>query len=207
MKRSKPNIQRLAKMKNVRALMRVLKDSDWATSIRLAAVSALGEMSDLQAIKALIEALKDSDSGIRQAAAATLVQLGDARAVKPLIAAFRDDDWWVRERAAAALVSLGSAALEPLVAALRDNDSGVRIEAAAALERLGWQPVDKTQAALLAVALRADQIQTRQHDARNGCRNAGWLLSCHDPRDHTRHENRAIPLQTGPATVHPQAQW
>ena len=76
MKLFKPNIQRLAKKKNVRALMKVLKDSGWDTSIRLAAVSALGEMSDLQAVEALIEALKDSDSGVRQAAAATLGQLG-----------------------------------------------------------------------------------------------------------------------------------
>ncbi len=159
MKLFKPNIQRLAKKKNVRALIKVLKDSGWDTSILLAAVSALGEMSDLQAV----EALKDSDSGVRQAAAATLGQLGYTRAVEPLLVALEDNGSRVREQAAAALVSLGwrpvdetqsallavaqrdwdravslgSAAVEPLVTAIRDNNSQVRVQAAEALGRLG----------------------------------------------------------------------
>jgi HEAT repeat protein len=163
MKRSKPNIQGLAKKKNVPALIKVLNDSDWDTSIRIAAVSALGEFSDLQAVEALIEALKDKDADVRQAAAATLGQLGYTRAVEPLVAALEDNTYWVREQAAVTLgqlgwqpldeiqsallavakkdwnlaVSLGPAALAPLIAALRDTDSGVRDQAAAALGKLG----------------------------------------------------------------------
>src|SRR2546427_8845803 len=87
MKLFKPNIQRLAKKKNVRALIKILKDPVWDTSIRSAAVSALGEMSNVQAVEELIEALKDSDSGVRQAAVAALGQLGYTRAMESLVTA------------------------------------------------------------------------------------------------------------------------
>ena len=121
--------------------------SGWDTSIRLAAVSALGEMSDLQAVEALIEALKDSDSGVRQAAAATLGQLGYTRAVEPLVDETQSALLAVAQQDWDRVVSLGSAALAPLVAALRDNKYWVRQQAAAALVSLGWQPVDETQSA------------------------------------------------------------
>src|SRR6266566_4819898 len=135
----KSYIQRLAKEKNVHALIGVLKDSGWSTSKRLAAISALGEMSNLQAVEALIEALKDSDSRVRQTAAATLGQLGYTHAMESLVAAddtqsallaVAQQDWdWA--------VSLGSAALVPLVSALTDNKYWVRQRAVTALGQLG----------------------------------------------------------------------
>ena len=75
-------------------------------------MEALGKIGK-PAVTALIEALKDEDSGRRRHAAGLLGEIGDSRAVAPLISALNDTDKWVQ---AAAIESLASLA-DPLAAA------------------------------------------------------------------------------------------
>ena len=67
---------------------------------------ALGEIRDVNAVEALIVALKDEEWIIRQGAAEALGKIQDVRAVEPLIKALDDENQRVREAANKALEKL-----------------------------------------------------------------------------------------------------
>jgi HEAT repeat protein len=95
-------------------------------------------LGDKEAVKPLIELLKDTKSDVRFRAASALGQLGDTQIVKPLIKLLKDTDSSVRASAASALGQLGdSQAVKPLIELLKDTESYVRSRAADALGNLG----------------------------------------------------------------------
>lgn len=118
-----------------------------------AAAELLGEIGGARAVKPLIAALRNSDSGVRKQAAEALGEIKDDRAVQPLVSALKDSDNEVREAAAESLITfnyhpatpeaqarllvtageydqavkLGTPAVAPLVAALKKalNDNNI----------------------------------------------------------------------------------
>ncbi len=95
-------------------------------------------------VRALAEALKDSDAGVRYSAAEALVAIGpDAKAAVPALAeALKDSDAGVRGAAATALAAIGpdaQAAVPALVEALQDSDVNVARVAAEALDAIGLE--------------------------------------------------------------------
>jgi len=97
----RPNIEELKARKDVKGLIRALKNIWW--DVRKEAALALGEIGDEKAVEPLIEALKDSSWSVRWSAAFALEKIGDERAVEPLIEALKDNDSLVRLEAACAL--------------------------------------------------------------------------------------------------------
>ncbi|MCP4695954.1 MAG: hypothetical protein GY862_03755 [Gammaproteobacteria bacterium] len=156
----------------VAPLTAVVEAWGYTVDARQAAVEALGQIADANAVASLIVALENQtwevrevaaealvkigqpavepliaalkDSEVRQAAVDALVKIGEP-AVVPLIAEFKDSE--VRQAAVDALVKIGQPAVEPLIAVLKDSDKDVREVAADVLEKIGWQPgKDKTGA-------------------------------------------------------------
>jgi ABC-type multidrug transport system fused ATPase/permease subunit len=98
-----------------------------------AAAKALGQIGDPQAVRALIQALRDEKEEVRWAAAKALGEIGDA-----LTQALRNEKEEVREAAARALGEIGDPqATLALTQALRDEKEEVRRAAALALGEIG----------------------------------------------------------------------
>jgi HEAT repeat protein len=114
-------------------LKRTLKDED--VDVRIAAVSALGNICHTKTVPALIQALRDTSPFIRQQAATTLSKLHiDTKYVDPLIRALQDDDPSVRRAAAETLGKIkDKKATNYLVRTLKDYEWYVKREAAQAL--------------------------------------------------------------------------
>ena len=92
---------------------------------------------DPRTIDALIEALKDSDSGVRETAMAALAHIRDPRVFDPLVTALHDSNGDVREQAAFGLGQLRDRrAIGPLTEALKDEKADVREQAVFALGQL-----------------------------------------------------------------------
>lgn len=104
----RPNVKRMLKKRDVKGLIRAVNDEE--RGIRLAAIEALGQIGDLQAVEPLIAALQDDSWGVRSYAAAALGAIGDGRAVKPLTSLIRDGKKVVRKAAAEALAKIGPSA-------------------------------------------------------------------------------------------------
>ena len=118
----------------VPALLSVVRDEN--VSVRLAAVEALGHLSDPRAIDALAEALRtDADPRVREAAASALGEIDSQRAVPALIAALGNERVVaVRAKIAWALGEIEDArAVDALGNALRDQAVEVRRQAIWAL--------------------------------------------------------------------------
>jgi hypothetical protein len=161
----KPNIEKMKSKRDVKGLIKVLKDKEFV--VREKAAKALGEIGEqaveplIQALKdikghgtnsavdalakigkpaiePLIETLKDEDRGARGYAAEALGKIDDTRAVEPLIKALKDEEWVVRKEAVEALGKIGDArAVEPLIEALKHDHDDVRSRAARALGEIG----------------------------------------------------------------------
>jgi HEAT repeat protein len=129
----KPDLKKLERDKDVRGLIKALrdeKDSFWAAS----ALSRIG----ISSVEPLIAVLKDPDRNVRYHAIMALEMIGDTRAVYPLIAALRDPDYEVRKKVTITLGKMGDTrAVEPLIAALSDPDHKVRQSAIIALGKIG----------------------------------------------------------------------
>lgn len=76
---------------------------------RIAALKALGHISDARFVKDIRKALADPDWRIRAIAAKSLGLMGDVESKDVLREALSDPEWWVRHNAAEALVKLGVA--------------------------------------------------------------------------------------------------
>ena len=122
----KPNVEKMAKRRDVEGLTKLLKppeDSDSpndAQNLRIEAISALAQLRDSKAVEPLVEALNDSDEQIQILAASALGSIGDRRAVEPLIQAltigFGGSNF---DSVKKALVSIGDT--ESLIQALKNS--------------------------------------------------------------------------------------
>jgi hypothetical protein len=104
------------------------KDGD--SFVRVRAAWALREIGSLEAVPALLQALKDEDSVVRGFAAAALGQIGSEAAVPALLQALSDEDSFVQWFAAAALGQIGDETLTlGLLRALAPEEAFVRRKA------------------------------------------------------------------------------
>lgn len=100
--------------------------SDDRPYIRWRAASALGQIKDIHAIRALITVFKDRNLNVRIKAAEELLKIGKP-AAEPLIAALKGENPYVREFAAYTLGEIRDRrAVEPLIITLNDKNINVR---------------------------------------------------------------------------------
>ena len=134
-------IQRVADFKvnadrGIEPLIKAINDKD--SNVRLAAVTALGELGDTSGIDSLAKAIDDKDSKVRVAVAKALEKLGKgeaAKATKLLSKQLGDKSKGVRRIAVKALGMIGREAVNPLIKALDDKD--VRKDAVKSLGSIG----------------------------------------------------------------------
>ncbi|MBD3182644.1 PDZ domain-containing protein [Candidatus Poribacteria bacterium] len=114
--------------------------------IKLAAISALGEIGDKKALDHLLEALESDDKWIRRAAAEALEEMDAEKAVQLLVYHMlekNEPDAEVRRSCARAIARMKPLeAIEPLGEALKDSSLGVRLEAGYALGRIGEPAIE-----------------------------------------------------------------
>ena len=60
----KPNVEKLKERRNIKGLIKALKDED--KNVRREAASALGKIGDKRVVELLMEALKDEDKNVRE---------------------------------------------------------------------------------------------------------------------------------------------
>jgi HEAT repeat protein len=119
------------KKEDVRSLRKRL--SDERPYVRWRTASALGQIKDIHAIRALITILKDRNLNVRIKASEELLKIGKP-AVEPLIAALKGENAYVRQFAAYTLGEIRDRrAVEPLIVTLNDKSIGVREAATGAL--------------------------------------------------------------------------
>ena len=138
--------------KNVKKLIKVLRDTELDLQIRRTSMQALVRLQDSRAVEPLIDLLTDETSRLRADAASALGRLKDGRATGPLIATLTDIK--LRRASATALGRIGGeSATQALVGVLTDKPSVGRREAASALSNLGWKPMSDMEIAYYQVAL------------------------------------------------------
>lgn len=130
-------------MTSNRSLPIILGDlsGDYGWEFRERAVQALGKLGDHEAVKALIDALKDDDSEMMIGSLfLSLVQLGTPEGLTTVASYLKDPDVGVRRKAAGALrgTTCGTA-IESLSEALLDGDSVVRVNAVEAIGNTGGE--------------------------------------------------------------------
>lgn len=111
--------------------------------MRVSAAWILGEMADLRAVDALIEALDDDNFEVRSNAARALGRLSDPRAFQPLMRVLADEHLQVRRCAVEALGRLRDRrAIETLIALFENQaeDRQIRRAAGTALGYLDRRP-------------------------------------------------------------------
>lgn len=130
-----------------------------SAEVRRAAVQALGQLRDKQAIQPLIASLEDREGLVRGEAAGALGVLGDPEAIEPLVVCLRDEVVAVRIASASALGKLGDKrAVGGLIACLRDSEPAPRAAAVEALGRLG----DPAAVGSLIPCLRDEEFAVRR---------------------------------------------
>lgn len=108
---------------------------DASSTIRTAAVSALGGIGDPRAVPALV-GMFDSDSDeIRRDSVSALGKIGDRRAVRPMMLLSLDDPE-LKFTVAGAVTSMGEVATPELLELLNESDPGVVLESVVLLGRL-----------------------------------------------------------------------
>lgn len=126
---------RLDEVKEIRELLRLLKDSD--VGVRWRTAWALWRLKDPRATATLHGALHDSDARVRFFSARALGEIGNAISADSLVPLLTDSDWRVRNDAASALgkVGQGDAALDLMASRLADEEN--ELVAATIAEALG----------------------------------------------------------------------
>jgi len=133
---SKPNFQKMEAKKDIKGLIKALKDSN--STIRWQAAFHLGKVGDTGAVGPLIEALHDKEREVRDTAAQALGKIGEVKALEPLIEAVKDHRG-IDGSAIRALEQIGKPAVGALIEVLQDTNYhwGTRSCAADALGRIG----------------------------------------------------------------------
>lgn len=126
---------RLEEVKEIRELLRLLKDPD--DGVRWRAAWALWRLKDARGTASLHGALHDADARVRFFAARALGEIGNAISADSLAPLLTDSDWRVRNDVASALGKIGEsdAALDLLANRLADEDN--ELVAATIAEALG----------------------------------------------------------------------
>uniref|UniRef100_UPI0039C74D19 HEAT repeat domain-containing protein n=1 Tax=Scytonema sp. PCC 10023 TaxID=1680591 RepID=UPI0039C74D19 len=138
-------------------LVELLKDSD--TSVRYAAVKALGQMQAKEYAPKVVELLKDSNSDVRNTAANALGQMQAKEYAPKLVELLKGSDLSVRYAAAEALGQMQAKEYAPKLAELlKDSDLTVRYAAAEALPKLGQQNLPVVVQVLDAVQLYPSEV-------------------------------------------------
>jgi len=125
----------------------LLKDGN--RNVRVAAVSALGQLAAKESTIPLMEMVADDEWEVRAALAEALGRIGDRSALPAVVELVKDSDQEVRQNAVAALGRLGDeSAIDSLVLGMIDEDMGVRQAAARAAAMLHpyWQRSPRIQA-------------------------------------------------------------
>jgi hypothetical protein len=137
--RNKPDIEQMAKSRDIMGLIRLLYSPHHET--QAAAVKTLGQIGP-DAIPLLIAALKRQNRILRLGVIGALAGIHDSRALIPLIERTKDESSEVRWQAAIALGELGDIGAVPaLLDSLRDTDKYVRYASALSLLKVGYSPV------------------------------------------------------------------
>lgn len=143
-----------------------LRNSDW--HVREAAVRALGQSDDVNAVTDLAAALNDNDDDVREAARQEIEKFGSA-AVPVLLNILRSGRFEGQALAAKALGIIGDrSATEGLVEALSDKSMWVRVPAAEALGAIGGK-----QAVVGLIAALSDDETEVQRSAADALRRIG----------------------------------
>lgn len=114
------------------ALVKIMQGRDdhaMAYKERRAALIALAEIGDMNAVKFIIYALEDDSTPVKIAAANTLGKLGAEEAITPLLTVTQDTNDEVRKAAVMALGEIGAKfpiSVEALIPMLADPDDNVR---------------------------------------------------------------------------------
>ncbi len=121
---------------SLEALLPIANDSD--STVRSAAVYALGQIEDPRAAEAVVAAMRDPQDTVRYYSIRSLahgrVPVEQSRRTDLLVGALKDRSAQVRREAASALRYGDWRAIEPLIATLKDPDQSVRYLAAEALQ-------------------------------------------------------------------------
>jgi HEAT repeat protein len=102
--------------------------TDEARSVRIAALSQLGELGEKEALDDIIRAVDDSEAVVSEAAVEALGNIGDARALPTVEKALKDKRAQVRFQALIAYPRVGAereSAVKALIAATSDNDEHI----------------------------------------------------------------------------------
>jgi HEAT repeat protein len=143
---------------------------------RLAAIQALADQNEREAVPALLAALHDSDADVRKEATELLGDRGD-ESIVDVLGQFlgSDKDMEVRATAAAALAKIGSPrALEVIRVALNDRDSMVGVHAVEAVANLGGEQ---------AVTLLRDALRNENEEVQGAAATAIEELEGAEPQD------------------------
>lgn len=103
------------------------------------AVRALAEFRGEEAVKALIEALRDPEPSVRQGAALALRKQAARQSVPALVAALDDPDYLTGHLSVDALVAVGEEAVPALMEVMETGSHAARVNAVRALAMIGDQ--------------------------------------------------------------------
>lgn len=153
-----PNVERLARRKNIKGLTKALAYKD--KGVRRDAAAVLGELRDPKSVNSLILALQeDKDFGVSETLIRALGNIGDAKAVPSLIKSLKYSTWYSRCAAVEALGKIGDLnSIQALILAMEDEYTVVRGKALDALDQLGWKPDGKERIRYLLLRNKIDDI-------------------------------------------------
>jgi hypothetical protein len=133
-----PDIEKMARTRDIRGLIRSMKHRD--LDVQWRAAETLASMGP-EVFDILVENLDSRSKDIRLGAIEALGDSGDQRAIIPLTPLLRDPDNEIRWETALALGMFHDEEVIPfLKEAIRDRDRYVREGAALSLQRLSWKP-------------------------------------------------------------------
>ena len=163
--RREADIEYLVKKRDIKALIRLLKDHDEQVQWKTAA--ALGKLGK-DAVPDLIPALHHKNLDVRLGVIEALGDIKDSAAIPPLIARLQEEE--SEEVRWAIALTLGEianqAAIPVLVNTLQDQDAYVRYGAARSLQRLGWIPRDTVEKTWFLIGMQKwEEIQDLGEDA------------------------------------------
>ena len=125
-----PNVNKLARKKDLQGLMKCLTEGD--SDLSHDAAEAIGNMGQI-GYEPLIRTLDHSNNEVRMAALYGLEALGDSRAISHIIDCMGADDDGVRLRASGTLSRWSDDAIDPLIKCVNDQNKHVRDGAVSAL--------------------------------------------------------------------------
>ncbi len=133
----KTDVEKLEKKKDVKGLIKALKDSDSYTRWR--AAIALKNIGDSSVLPHLIELLSDENDYVRLRAIEAIGSLGGEEAVDYVIAALKDENEHVRRIASELLVNI-DIPISRILNLLKKAEKPIRKAVAEILDKKGWEP-------------------------------------------------------------------